>query len=94
MRIISHVLSILFRQRHDDRRPAFVELELEPHPRALHRIAMKVRNDDRTGIELYCSHPPRRALPKIRLGRCPHGRLGHQCAAAIDIAEWKSHRQA
>jgi hypothetical protein len=47
MRIISHVLSVLFRQRHGHRRAAFIELELKPHALALHRIAMKMGHDDR-----------------------------------------------
>jgi hypothetical protein len=94
MRIISHVLGVLFRQRDRHRRAAFVELELEPHAPALHRIAVKMRNDDRADIEFHGPHPPRRALAKIGIGRRPHRRFGDERAAASHVAEWKTRRQA
>src|SRR5712691_7180928 len=92
MRVISHVRRILLRQRYCDRRTTLVELEFKPYAGALYPIAMKMRNDDRAGIELDGPHPPRRALAEVRIRRCLHGRFRDQCAAGIHIAEWDSRR--
>src|SRR5262245_37976861 len=94
MRVISHVRRILLRQRHGDRRTTLVELEFKPHAGALHRIAMKMRNHDRAGVEPDGSHPPRRALAEVRIGRYSYGRFRDQRAAGIHVAEWDSRRQA
>ena len=72
LRIIGHVRRVLVRQRDRDRRAALVELELEPHAAALDRIAMKMRDDDRAGIELHGADAPGRALAEIGVGRCLH----------------------
>ena len=94
MRIVGHVFGVLRRQCDRDRRAALVELEFEPHPAALDRVAMQMRDHDRPGIELHGADPPRRALAKIRIGRGLHRGFGDQRAAAIDVAERQPRRQA
>ena len=94
MRIVGHVRGVLRRQRDCDRRAALVELEFEPHPAALDRVAMQMRDHDRTGIELHGADAPRRALAKVRIGRDLHRGFRHKRAAGIDIAERQPRRQA
>ena len=94
MGIVGHVFGVLRRQCDRDRRAALVELEFEPHPAALDRVAVQMRDHDRTGIELHGADPPRRALAKVRIGRGLHRGFRHQRTAAIDVTERQPRRQA
>ena len=94
MGIVGHVFGVLRRQCDRDRRAALVELEFEPHPAALDRVAVQMRDHDRTGIELHGADPPRRALAKVRIGRGLHRGFRQQRTAAIDVTERQPRRQA